>query len=104
MQRVDRSDKRAGCASNLTRFVTLMTKRAVVTKRAATGYYRSLEPFLTFDLRWTGGCFHMGPCMATQALEAFRWQFAPMNVFHGYVSDEHSPVQTSIEQLSLIHI
>ena len=29
--------KRAGCASNLTRFVTLVTKRAVVTKRAATG-------------------------------------------------------------------
>ena len=28
--------KRAGSASNLTRFVTLMTKRAVVTKRAAT--------------------------------------------------------------------
>ena len=44
MQLVDLSTrfimtKHGGSVSNLTRFVTVLIKRAVVTKRAVTGYF-----------------------------------------------------------------
>ena len=47
-----KTKKRAGSASDLTRFVTLVTKRAVVTKRATTRLIRDGEKGGKGVLRW----------------------------------------------------
>ena len=56
--------KRAGCASNLTRFITLVTKRAVVTKRAATGGMEVGEAGERYTYRYT---------VTTRMIPALRW-------------------------------